>query len=254
MQGKIERFMLTERAQVKADSCPGCHGTGWEYVEERFVRRCRCQSAAASTSLEQLLKATRIPPRYAGCELTNYCPQGPANSESLGSQRMALLMCKQFIKEYPAVEQGLLLVGPVGVGKTHLAVSMLKDLTRTRKASCLFYDFRDLLKSIQDSYNPVSQTTEQRILSPVYEADVLVLDELGAAKPTAWTQDTMTHIITTRYNNKRTTIFTTNYTDAPSPLEESLTDRVGERLRSRLYEMCKAIQLLGNDYRKRQSV
>lgn len=245
--------MLTEKVKQEAVSCDYCHGTGWEYVEDRAVRRCRCQEATAYTSAEQALRAARIPPRYAGCELTNYYPQGPPNSEQLNSQVMALLMGRKFVKEFPSVQQGLLLVGPVGVGKTHLAVSVLKEVIRAKKAFCLFYDFRDLLKEIQDSYNPVSQNTEMRILEPVYQADVLVLDELGAAKPTAWVQDTMTHIINTRYNNNRITIFTTNYLDNPTPPEESLTDRVGERLRSRLYEMCRMIRILGTDYRKRPS-
>ncbi|MFM8392451.1 MAG: ATP-binding protein, partial [Acidobacteriota bacterium] len=115
---------------------------------------------------------------------------------------------------------------------------------------CLFYDFRDLLNEIQDSYNPVSKATELRVLEPVYQADVLVLDELGASKPTDWVRDTMTQIINTRYNDRKVTIFTTNYLDdPPSNAEESLTDRVGVRLRSRLYEMCKVVRVKGADYR-----
>jgi DNA replication protein DnaC len=166
---------------------------------------------------------------------------------------MAVLMCHRFVKEYPNLDYGLLLIGPVGVGKTHLAVSVLKELIRTKGTPCLLYDFRDLLKEIQDSYNLESQRTESRILQPIYEADVLVLDELGVAKPTAWAQDTMTQIINTRYNQKRVTIFTTNYLDTPTSGEETLAERVGARLRSRLYEMCKEILILGTDYRKRSS-
>jgi DNA replication protein DnaC len=200
--------------------------------------------------VERLLEAARIPPRYASCELKNYIPQGFPNSEEMESQRGALFMCKQFVKEYPNLDQGLLILGPVGIGKTHLAVAMIKELIRTKLVPCLFYDFRDLLKEIQDSYNPISQRTESLILKPVHETDVLVLDELGAAKPTSWAQDTMTQIINTRYNQKRVTVFTTNYLDRSAAAEETLAERVGERLRSRLYEMCKEIPILGTDYRK----
>jgi DNA replication protein DnaC len=243
--------MLREKAKARATECSACHGTGWEYVDERTVRRCQCRGPVPQSDVERLLEAARIPPRYANCELKTYIPQGTINSEEMESQRGALFLCKSFVKEYPNVDQGLLFVGPVGVGKTHLAVALIKELIRTKVAPCLFYDFRDLLKEIQDSYNPESQRTESRILQPVHEADVLVLDELGAAKPTAWAQDTMTQIINTRYNQKRITIFTTNYLDKPKLGEETLAERVGERLRSRLYDMCKLVEIIGTDYRKK---
>jgi DNA replication protein DnaC len=90
-----------------------------------------------------------------------------------------------------------LFIGPVGVGKTHLAVSILKGLME-RGIPCLFYEFGSLLKEIQSSYNSSTQTSEWRVLAPVFQADVLVLDELGSSKPTQWVQDTMYHIINTR--------------------------------------------------------
>ena len=117
---------------------------------------------------------------------------------------------------------------------------------------CLFYEFGALLKDIQNSYNPVSRASEQQVLAPVYETEALVLDELGASKPTDWVRDTMMQIIGTRYNERRLTIFTTNYTDARrQPSEETLEDRVGVRLRSRLYEMCRTVIIEGEDYRRR---
>lgn len=152
--------------------------------------------------------------------------------------------------DYPAVEQGLLFIGTVGVGKTHLAVSILKGLTE-RGFSCLFYDFGSLLKEIQDSYNSNTKTSELTVLSPVFDAEVLVLDEVGASKPTDWVRDTMTHVISTRYNDKKLTIFTTNYLDTrQSDRDEMLEDRIGARLRSRLHEMCKTVTMTGSDYRK----
>lgn len=152
--------------------------------------------------------------------------------------------------EYPAVDQGLLLMGTVGVGKTHLAVSILKGLTE-RGFSCLFYEFGSLLKEIQDSYNTNTKTSELAVLSPVFNADILVLDELGASKPTDWVRDTMAHIINTRYNDQKLTIFTTNYLDQRrTDREELLEDRIGIRLRSRLFEMCRTVEITGPDHRR----
>lgn len=153
---------------------------------------------------------------------------------------------------YPAVDQGLLLMGSVGVGKTHLSVAIIRMLIEEYGVSCLFYEFGSLLKEIQDSYNPVSQTSELRVLAPIYQSEVLVLDELGGSKPTDWVRDTMMQIINTRYNDKKLTIFTTNYPDQRrNEREEILEDRIGIRLRSRLHEMCKTVVIEGKDYRLR---
>jgi DNA replication protein DnaC len=178
------------------------------------------------------------------------------------------------VEEYPAVESGLLFMGTVGVGKTHLAIAILKELIARKGVGCLFYESGSLLKTIQDSYNPVSETSEMRVLAPVYQAEVLVLDELGATVPTNWVRDTMYQIINTRYNKKKLTIFTTNYLDealagkddsesdtakrrnrtfASARIQEmtTLEERIGTPLRSRLYEMCKKVMIEGEDYRKR---
>jgi DNA replication protein DnaC len=87
--------------------------------------------------------------------------------------------------------------------------------------------------------------------------------ELGAAKPTDWVWDTVAHILNTRYNDRRTTILTTNYANLP-PLgtgegrgakgvmrEETLGDRITERMRSRLQEMCVVVEMQGEDFRQK---
>ena len=107
---------------------------------------------------------------------------------------------------------------------------------------------------IQNSYNPQVSTTELEILNPVVNAEVLVLDDLGAIRPTEWVWDTVSVILNSRYNDKRTTIITTNY-PALAPgvgglREETLGDRVGERMRSRLMEMCNPVEMTGKDFRQ----
>ena len=164
---------------------------------------------------------------------------------------------------------GLLIIGKIGTGKTHLAVGITKDLVN-KGIPCLFYDYRELLKEIQNSYNAAVQITELDVLRPVFEIDVLVLDELGAVKPTEWVWDTVSLILNTRYNNNRTTIITTNFPDdeerrrpressSRSPEaaryaaeKETLGDRITERMRSRLHEMCRVIKLEGElDFRQK---
>src|SRR5260221_3245721 len=242
---------LTLANSPRPDACPLCEGTGWKPVTQgnlRRVTRCDCRLHARAQSL---LAAARIPKRYEHCELTNFEFDGP--HRALASARMAA--CK-FAEEYPRDATGLLLIGSIGVGKTHLAVGMIKELMQSKGISCLFTDYRELLKEIQNSYNASVQATELSVLRPIFETEVLVLDELGAVKPTEWVWDTVSLILNTRYNDNRTTIITTNFDDQPaagttgsiSPARaasrgETLGDRIGERMRSRLHEMCRIVTL-----------
>ena len=86
---------------------------------------------------------------------------------------------------------------------------------REKGIRCLFCDYRELLKSIQNSYNPQVQATEMEILQPVFDAEVLVLDELGAVRSTEWVFDTVNYVLNSRYNDNKTTIITTNFPDGP---------------------------------------
>jgi DNA replication protein DnaC len=220
--------------------CAKCYGSGMEVVPGKGARQCECRKQKSHTNL---LDKVRIPKRYADCHFHSYRAFNP-------SQERAFKYASKLTMEYPAIDRGLLFMGTVGVGKTHLAVSILKGLTE-RGFSCLFYEFGALLKGIQDSYNTSTQTSELKVLAPIFDAEVLVLDEIGASKPTEWVRDTMAHIINTRYNDKKLTIFTTNYLDERrTERDETLEDRIGVRLRSRLYEMCRTVAIGGEDYRK----
>jgi len=147
-------------------------------------------------------------------------------------------------------------MGPQGVGKTHLAVGIIKQLMKLKSIPCLFRTFPELLKEIQNSYNPVSQSSELSLLAPVLETEVLVLDELGAQNPSSWVQDEVAYVLNYRYNDNKVTILTTNFKDEEERKEkkvgiaDSLTERIGVRMRSRLYEMCKTIKMNGNDFRR----
>ena len=225
--------------------CDRCFGTGIEVVAGKGARRCACR---LSNLRSGLFEQARVPKRHHECSLANYQP-----ATDNASQLLAFKKAYRLVHDYPAVERGLLFAGPVGVGKTHLAAGMLRGLAE-KGVPGLFCEYGSLLKEIQESYSPASRTSEMSVLAPVYEAEVFVLDELGVSKPTEWVLDTVTHIIGRRYNDKKLTIFTTNYTDErQSPAGETLQDRVGARLRSRLYEMCSTVLIEGEDYRRRLS-
>src|SRR5438105_14477685 len=230
--------------------CPLCDDTGWKPIEARdaasgrVVRRVvRCSCWLEQIGQRRLVDAN-IPKRYQHCTLGNFL----AYNESL---ERAVVQARRVADAFPVVGRGLFLEGQPGVGKTHLAVAVLKQVIQTSGARGLFYDTRDLLRVIRSTYDPSIRTTELEILRPVMTADLLVLDDLGAEKTSEWVEETMNLIVNTRYNERRLTIFTSNYQDIPDDTEpNSLVFRIGYRMRSRLHEMCEFIEMDGADYRE----
>lgn len=246
-------------SDLGSEICPLCEDSGLRITiqldGERYAQPCDCRMQRQA---ERLLKRAAIPKRYEHCTLDTFEPGYGQADQSL---RAAHMMARNFVNGYPVSTEGrgLLLVGDVGIGKTHLAVGIVQALIVEKGVRGLFCDYRELLKRIQESYNPTVASTELQILAPIFDADVLILDELGAQKPTDWVWDTVALILNTRYNDKRTTLITTNYPNAPTALarnadklnrEETLGDRIGERMRSRLAEMCVEVEMRGKDFRQ----
>jgi DNA replication protein DnaC len=195
----------------------------------------------------RLIEEARIPPRYRRCDLDTFVTY--PNEKLLGAVKMA----RRFADEFPEPRKSLCLIGPPGIGKTHLAVSVLRKVILEKGARGLFYDVRDLLRVIRGTYNPLVRTAEMDILRPVMEADILVLDDIGSEKTSEWVEETMNLIVNTRYNERRHTIFTSNYDDTPDGVSDSqeftLKERIGFRIHSRLHEMCEFLEFDGADFR-----
>lgn len=233
--------------------CERCLGTGWVLEDaggSKIAKRCVC---FVERRKQALIEQANIPRRYLNCRLENFEVHNDSHKD-------ALKISKQFVKNYPAQDVGILFIGPCGVGKTHLAVSIIQELVEKKNVPCIFYDFRELIREIQSTFTPDSTLSESDVLTPVFQAEILVLDELGAKRTSAWVEETVFYIINYRYNHKKMTIFTTNYPDTEDEEDtrdsfykkggENLIDRIGVRLRSRIYEMCKVVEVEGDDYRK----
>ena len=221
----------------------------------RAVAECACRTVERRV---RRLAAARIPERHRECTLENFSTKSGGLNRSLAEARVK---ATGFVRAYPSETfgNGLLFVGPCGVGKTHLAVGILHALIAERGVQGRFVDCKELLKEIQNSYAANNEKTERQILRPALEAEVLVLDELGAARRTDWVSDMIEHLLNMRYNDRKTTIITTNLPYASAGMaaggpreaarKETLGDRIGERMLSRLGEMCLVVEMDGPDYR-----
>jgi len=255
------------------ENCTLCKGTGWRLVPRpddaggSVAVACDCGMEERAA---RVVERARIPKRYEHCDFESYVTDlsdGKTwTAQHAQSLKQARLLAQSFVRDYPgAAEKGLLFMGPSGVGKTHLAVAALRQLIK-RGHGGLFCDYRELLKEIQASYNPASQTTEMGILEPIRTVEILVLDDLGASKPSDWVRDVVGIILNARYNERLTTIITTNYVDnpaaegeatrlpsgkfVPASREDSLEQRISSRMRSRLFEMCRTVEVCAPDFRR----
>jgi DNA replication protein DnaC len=226
-------------------ACPECEDTGWKPIEADGIRRVvRCDCWRNRVGQTRLADAN-IPKRYQHCTLENFL----AYNDSLDR---AVAHARRLASAFPAASVGLFLEGQPGVGKTHLAVAVLKQIIEATGARGLFSDTRELLRLIRSTYDPSIRTTEVEVLRPVLKADLLVLDDLGAEKTSEWVDETMNLIVNTRYSERRLTMFTSNYPDIPDESDpNSLLFRIGARMRSRLHEMCEFVVLDAADYRER---
>ncbi len=224
--------------------CELCQDSGWTRLVKDGVEhasRCACWRLHVVTHLGD---AARIPTRFSRAELKNF-------EHDMDSQRHAWKKAQAFVEAFPVVEKGMLLYGPHGVGKTHLAVGILKEVIRTKGARGYFFETRELLRLVRDTYNQSVAETESAVLRPVLEADVLVLDDVGAERPSEWVQETLGMVVNTRYNARRATIMTSNLLDLPDITDpRTFIFQLGARTRSRLLEMCEWVELRGVDVRE----
>lgn len=242
-------------------ACEKCGGTGFEIVvqgDREFARPCACR--AASSGRGDLLDALRIPPRYRACTLANF--ESGSSRELRAAWEKAATFASGFPHTGVSAGLGLLFTGANGIGKTHLAAAVLRELAESKGVRGQFWDFHELMREIRSSYNPDVRMTESDVLDPIIETGVLVLDDLGAWKMTDWMNDTLFHILNQRYVHQRPSIITTNFEDrdaseirrmdatgADSLDREYLVERIGNRLRSRLMEMCVLVRMKGTDHR-----
>lgn len=231
---------------MSQELCAICNGTGWIIKNrkgEEYASRCKCR--VGDLAMSKGLTAN-IPQRFLGAEVKDYRPdsQNP-------SQNRAKKTVEKFIQDYPAVEKGLLLQGSIGLGKTRLLCSIGFELIKKKHIDVYYIDWNDLVREMRTGEDHASRDFQaiNQLINRLIGVELLLFDELGASKVSPWVHDNIYYVINKRYNQRKVTVCATNFYDDPSDGKESLESRVGDRIRSRLYEMTKTIEIGGNDFR-----
>jgi len=222
-------------------------------------------SDKTSARFQAVWSSCGIPPRLVNASFANYEPVCPEKEQALEKCRIFADLGLSIIEQ----GRGLFLQGPVGSGKSHLSVAVLRAILENnidcfgrpgsewRLADVPVYDGYycsmisavDYVGTIQESFKTGRlKASDQRMITRARSDAVLILDDIGAKKPSRWVEEQMYALIDLRYRMKRSTFFTTNCT------LQQLESQIGCRSVSRIMETCEGVRVGGEDWRKRQKV
>jgi DNA replication protein DnaC len=234
-------------------TCPLCNGSTFMRTQSpagSILQRCQCQRLA---DLLKRYQHAQLPGRMANKQLANF------NFAEVSTNVVRTV--SPFLAHYKPgqMNPGLLFHGPVGRGKTHLLAAIVRNLITTHGVSARFVEFSHLLADLKNSFGRGGGAA--RLIDPLVEVDILAIDELGKGRNTEFEGTVLDELVSRRYNAGRTILATTNY--APGASEglatpdfvsgngPALIDRVGDRVYSRLLEMCTMVRIEGADYRQK---
>ena len=219
--------------------CPydRCDGKGWIETDEQTLQPCECRRERAAASRAERLDGM-IPKRFRGV----WWDRKPIVDQDAG----LLAQLRDYtnaIDEQLREGCGLWLAGSTGTGKSSLAMLVAKLAARAGH-QVLVFPLPKLLGQIRGTFDD-DGGSYLGLFREVTQADLLVLDDLGAEKRTEWVLEQLYAIVNERWADMRATVVTTNF------MKSELEAQLGGRIVSRLSEMCGAqIWIDGPDRRQ----
>lgn len=232
--------------------CATCKGAGWLVVDvpvsdPRFGQTVPCMACGivAERRLAKTLAQAEIPPQFRETSLDTFPVTDGTNLAALvaGDWARQQMPAAVFALDAPS----LVLAGPVGVGKTGLAIAALRQRMAAGPTAGLFLQAPALLVRIRATYATDSVTTEQALLDTLTAVPLLVLDDIGAERVTDWVREKLFLLVNHRHDWQLPTIFTTNLDRA------GLGRHLGDRITSRIVEMSTWVDMTGPSLREHRS-
>lgn len=217
--------LFDEQEPAPVVGCSGCRDVGW--VSRRGVAvECPC-GLVSQRRTERVFAMSQVPLMMRCWTLQSFADR--AQQHQLAADIRAA---------WDTTDRWLLLTGPVGVGKTGIAVSLLNEHL-ARGDGGLYVVAPTLLERIRSTYDADEKISESTVMSALTQTPLLLLDDLGKVKLTEWGQEKLYTLISERYGAQRRTIVTSNFGVADGTLEAHLWPATFDRLRgaSELFEI-----------------
>jgi DNA replication protein DnaC len=213
-----------------------CDGSGLVYDEAtNTAYDCRCRRQIIALRKARSLSAV-IPRRYQDVAFERYPVTEIDHAVVVATRRFA-----ESIDDRLDAGRGLWFMGPVGTGKTTLAMLVSKAALKAGR-SVAIYSLPRLLNEIRDTHR--AERSHVDLLDRLTAVDLLHVDDVGAERTTDWVLEELYSIVNARYEDERSMVITTNIGD-----REALCEQITERTVSRLTEMCDELPLVGHDRR-----
>lgn len=204
--------------------CPACADIRQREEDAKRIEAERAKIAA--DRLANKLGAALIPSRFRDRSFDGYTATHP-------KQVKALTLCREYadnFEEHYKAGRCLLLLGNVGTGKTHLAAAIANQIMHNTAATAVYRTVGGILQHIKGSYDRESEYTESQAFAAYVKPDLMIIDEVGATKPTEFELATLFNIINGRYEEQLPTIVISNLSakELPGALGERCVDRLRE--------------------------